>query len=770
MRILTILLLFVAAKAAAQPAVLNHPKGVALKMPSGALSALFPAARGSVLEGLDLTDPVLVFAPAAASVALDEEAAKFFGVPHLDVEKGVNLIARMKPRAGSAVDGALKLLGLSLDGVILRGVVLRDFDPSALKEAKEKGELKKALLRGTELRATLPDFRLKGLPKAFKSGRAFLFVTGEPGVGIGFGLTTADGHEFDCDLSVRTEGAGGREVTVFARSKGRFRNAFGIRGFHLDDTRLLLGVDATQNVSFGLAAAMAFGKKPVSIAGKMRFHAVTGAPTGGIFEGSVDSLGSEDLVALANGIGEGRGKPVSAASLPDFSLRKVYVRFAPLGGDDKLGIPSGMALKGELVTFGKSIAAVDGVMDQTTVIPTWKLKGKVRDFDLGIVALKDAAVDINIGPTTNPYYRIKGASRVWISRKVVDIDVSRERLHYEVLDQLDGVYVTHYRIASPAGGRPSWNADATFRNDLTKTIERDVTASALAWAKQVDRDSRKAQTDLDASIARVRTLDAQIAAARTVVKGERAKATADLQRAEADVKRLDGLIAQRNQELDEGLAGVRARVAAAAKARDKAVAKWQAAVKATKKAPLLDKPKKKAIEAAAWTDMNAKKAAHASISAEYGIAKGRIDPELRSLQAARGTAVGALTAARRVYDGVTGGLTVDADPRVAGLITAKATAEAALIVARETVKASLGAAAGAARVTAFATRNNGQVVMIDGASFSGQLAASMSGTRGRIAVQVRWLGEAKTLGLGGSLEDVRRNLAALVWNALKASA
>jgi hypothetical protein len=751
MRILTILLSLAAAAVAAEP--------ISVTMRPGPLANLFPAARGSVADGLDLEDPVLVFAASAGRVEVP-------GMGPLDVEKGVNLVARMKPRRGSAVDGALKLLGLSLDGVILRGVVLRDFDPSALKEAKEKGELKKALLRGTELRATLPSFRLKGLPKAFKSARAFFFVTGEPGVGVGFGLTTADGHEFDCDLSVRTADAGVREVTVFARSKGRWGHAFGIRGFHLDDARLLLGVDATQNVSFGLAASMVFGRKPVSIAGKMKFHAVTGAPTGGIFEGSVDSLGSEDLVALANGIGT--GKPVSAASLPDFSLRKVYVRFAPLGGDDKLGIPSGMALKGELVTFGKTIAAVDGVMDQTTVIPTWKLKAKVSDFDLGIVALKDAAVDINIGPTTNPYYRIKGASRMWISRKVVDVDVSRERLHFEVLDQLDGVYVTHYRIASPAVDRPSWNADAMFRNDLTKSLERDVSASALAWAKQVDRDSRKSQADLDAAIARVRTLDGQIAAARKVVDAERAKATADLQRADADVKRLDGLIAQRNGELDRGLAAIRARIAAAAKARDKAVAKWQAAVKATKKAPLLDKPKRKAIEAAAWTDMNGKKAAHTSVSAEYGVAKGKIDPELRSLQAARGTAVGALTAARKVHEGVTRGLSVDADPRVAGLITARATAESALIVAREAVNVSLGAAAGAARVTAFAAKNNGQVVMIDGASFSGQLAASMAGTRGRIAVQVRWLGKARTLSLGGSMEDVRRNLAALVWNELRA--
>jgi hypothetical protein len=119
---------------------------------------------------------------------------------------------------------------------------------------------------------------------------------------------------------------------------------------------------------------------------------------------------------------------------------------------------------------------------------------------------------------------------------------------------------------------------------------------------------------------------------------------------------------------------------------------------------------------------------------------------------------------------VTRGLAADADPRVAGLITARATAVAALVVAREAVRISTAAAAGAARVTAFAAKNNGQLLMIDEASFSGQLAASMAGTRGKIQIRARWLGKAQTLNLGGSLEDVRKHLVALVWTELRARA
>jgi hypothetical protein len=50
---------------------------------------------------------------------------------------------------------------------------------------------------------------------------------------------------------------------------------------------------------------------------------------------------------------------------------------------------------------------------------------------------------------------------------------------------------------------------------------------------------------------------------------------------------------------------------------------------------------------------------------------------------------------------------------VASLIAAKGTAEAALLVAREAVKVTGAAAAGAARVTAFAAKNNGQLLMIE---------------------------------------------------------
>jgi tetratricopeptide (TPR) repeat protein len=740
---------------------------LAYRLSAGRLSDLVPRLRGTLVDELDLTDPVLVYSLDKASVELPRESARFFGVKKLEIERGVNLLSKVSPRKGSSVRAALDFLGIRIDGLILRGVVLKNFDVASLKQAEEEGELKKALRRGTELRVTLPEFRLRGLPESFECGRAFFFVTGEPGAGVGFGMTTASGHDFDCSLSIRKTSTGAKEVTVTASRKGRWENALDIPGFHLDETTLLLGVDSSQNVKFGLRADMAFGKKRVAIAGSVSFHAVTGVVTGCMFEGETDSLGSADLIALANAIGNGKGKPLSADDLPDFGLTDVKFRYAPMGGDDRLGIESGLALAGRLHAFGRELAAVDGLMDQQTIIPTWKLKGHVADFDLGLVALRDAMVDIEIGPTTNPRFRVKGMSKMWISKKAVDVDIGRKRFHFEVLDRLDGIYLTHYKVTSPAAGRPSWNADARFRNDLTRTLERDVSKAAREWADRAESDFEKAEEDLDAAIANLDRIDAKIVATRAEVESERAAAMADMSRAEADVKRLDALIARRSQQLDAGIAKLKGAASSAKRKRDAAKKAWKKAVAATKRAPIHKKPKYKAIEVKRYKELVEAETALATANASVKTAQARVDPQLRSLQAARTSAVATLKATQVVYQKVTGGVSVDADPRIVGLKTEKVAANAALVVARETVEVTGKAVTGAARITAFAAENNGRLLMVDESRFAGQLARSLKGTKGEIRIRGRWLGEPKELRLRGSLDDVRRGLVNLVWKALK---
>ncbi|MHC4953078.1 MAG: hypothetical protein ACYTGZ_04250 [Planctomycetota bacterium] len=751
-------------RADARLETLNGTTMLAVRPPLRRLIDLTQGLTTGPLSELDISDPVIVFCPNEMSVTLSTEAAKYYDMKRLSLKRGVNLFARVRARPGSLVTKLLKTQGLTIDGLILQGVILRDFNAIALDKAKQEGKLKEALRKGTMLYVRLPEFEMKGLPAGFKQGSAYFYVTGEPGFGVGFTLARGV-QEFSAELGVRKTDKGATEVMVFASAIGRWKNAFGIDGFHVDDARLLIAMDNTQNGSIGVRGQMVLGSKEVLMAGKITVHAVTGAPTAIMLEGALNELSSADLVAVANST-RGRARALDAKALPDFRLQDVYLRYAPLGGDAKLGIDSGLALKGRLIAFKKRLGYVDGVLDQQTKPATIRLHGNVADFSAGPVALKDAAVAINLGPTANPYFRVKGASRVWVTKKAIDIDISRKRFYWSVEESVGGVYAAHHKYRSANGGR-YWHGDIWFRNDLSRKLERDVSRSATAWADRKQRDYGKAEADLNRAIARVKELDRRIDAARRKVEAERAKATRNLRAAEAEVKRLDGLIAKRKSALYDAQVKLYKSYQWHKSNTSKKYKAWKKAIKATKKAPVWDKPKYKAREARAYAAYKKAKAARDVARARYEAARRKIDPQLQSLQAARGTAVGALKAARVTYAKVTGGVPVDADARVAALIAQRGTAIAALKTARAAVNATGDVVVGAGRVTAWAAKNNGKLLMIDEARFEGGLGKSLSATGGSLRMKVRWMGERRTVIIKCSLEDIRRGIHERVWRALK---
>jgi hypothetical protein len=83
-----------------------------------------------------------------------------------------------------------------------------------------------------------------------------------------------------------------------------------------------------------------------------------------------------------------------------------------------------------------------------------------------------------MGATANPYFRIKGASRMWITSKAVEVDLSRERMYWAVADRVGGVYAATYKFQSRNGGR-AWAGDVWFHNELSRTLERDVSHDAF---------------------------------------------------------------------------------------------------------------------------------------------------------------------------------------------------------------------------------------------------------------------------------------------------
>ena len=732
----------------------DGPWVLALKTGANRLSDMFPILRGTIADGFGLSAPVLAFADGRARVPLSAAAREFYGTDSLDVERGVNLITVARPQGD--VRKTLDAAGVKLNSVILTGVVLRDFDGDAISEAKKNGQLAKALRRGTMLKASVPGFSVQ-LPKGIETGAGYVYVTGEPGVGVGFSMTM-NKKLFETRLGIRKTDLGTTEASMYASAKGRWHHAFGIRGFHLDEVSMVLSMDAAQRLGIGLKAKMAIRDRFMSVGGKVLLHAVTGAPMGGAFEGSISKLSSNDLWWMLDARSR-RGK-VRRADLPEFVLKDAYLRVAPGGGDPDLGIKSGFGIRGTLIAFRKTVAKVEGEMDES---PKLRLKGHVRAFQLGPVALERAYVDVNMGAVKNPYYVMSGAARIGSSRKSIDISASRTHYSFATSERVGGVYDASERYATRAGIRPSWSYAAYFKNHFTNTLEHNVSRKATAWANRVRADYAKAQRDISKARKDIARLDPQIRKARAQVHAERKAQWDKINRIRNRIGWLNSEIAKRENRIN----GLRAYVGRLRKAKDKAYKAWKAAVARRKKAKIHQKAKYKAIEAKKWSAYVSAKAKYDAANKNLVKVVKALDPKLNAYRAERTTAQASYKTQSAIYARITR-VSVDADPRVAGLISARKTASASLYAAKKVVGAAGASLAAAGNITAYAARNNGKILMVDEASVSGKLDGWIAGSRLHMFLRVRVMGKVKHLRFKASVRDIAKGrVFDRVWSLLK---
>ena len=755
---------------------------LSIEASSARLSDLIPSLAGSIVDDLKLRTTALVLSTGNARVdgaTMSPDVASFYE-PYfesarlmLEVAGGVNVITRMAPGDGSPLGEALELLGIHSDGILLQGTVLKDASFSDLKQAHKDNELGKRLQESMELRAYLPPVDLGGLPDNYVAGETSLIVGGKPSVGLAFRLVaegpdTRRSQAFECRVEVAKSSPGVTELQVMGTALGTWEDAFGIGGFDLESPRLLLEVDSAQRVGFGVRGGLGVGSKDMALSAKLQLHAVTGAPIGGFFEGQLSSVGPADLIALANQLGGAHGlEPMPASLLPDFELRDLYLKIAPTGGDSDLGTSQGFGLRGELHAFDSKVAFVDGNISLGGIVPTISLDGACDDFDLGAVALKDGTVDIGLGATLDQHFRLKGKARLLAKTNQVDVDCSVKGLSIETMENFAGVYTTRYHLSSPGSGRPVWRVAASLENHLSKTLSEQVSRDVHDWAEQVERDFATAERSLDGAKGKVRELDDDIAKRRREILARRAKQAAGLRVAQRKVSELQGEMDKVRASILSKRKARLAKVNAKKKVADKAYTAWQSAVRATKRASLFKKPKLKAIEAAKFTDYQAKKADYNAANAAYKMlvkVPPEADPRMVALLAAKETATGALRAAEKMTEV----WPIESDPELAALLTARATALAALDVAKGAVFVSGKAVTGAAKVTAFVSKHNGDLFMIDGASFDTQLAGYLNGGSVDLRVQARFLGEAKHFRVHVDTAVLKKGqLAKVLWRYLK---
>ena len=115
------------------------------------------------------------------------------------------------------------------------------------------------------------------------------------------------------------------------------------------------------------------------------------------------------------------------------------------------------------------------------------------------------------------------------------------------------------------------------------------------------------------------------------------------------------------------------------------------------------------------------------------------DPRMVSLLAAKESATLALRGAEKMTEA----WPIETDTKLAVLIAARETALAALNVAKGAVFVGGKTVVGAGHITAWTAQHNGDVFMLDSASFETELASYLNGGRIEVRVNARFLGDRK---------------------------
>ncbi len=717
---------------------------LAWRLPTRNLGELIPAMAAVAEQGLQLATPVMIFSTQPVEIASSSMAAPvrdFYrdvyggGAFTLHVEDGVNLVAAIELR--DELLAGMQILGASPQGLVLEGVVLKNFDAATLRQARDQGRLTSAVSKDAELRARLTQGAIINLPDTFQVNDFALLVTGKPSIGVAFNMLVgagSDRRKFICEgsfLGGQPQGGGKSGFSITARSDDAslWRNALGIQGLELLSAQLAIKNELTSGgpprLQVGVQGDLKVAEKMIGLAGGM---AARKGPPSVFLKGSIDSLTRDDLVAMANDLaGAAHGgveSPVAAVLLPEFDLRQVTVNFAPAGGSEELGVESGVGLRGQLYLFDRRAAEVDGLVDVSSRTPRATVKSTIAEFQLGPLTLHDTELDVLMAASADSHFLARGGCDLLGNRVAALANLSAERSEVTMSGRIVNAFDADVSVTSDARNA-EWMFSARFKNDFHRTFQSRVSDDILAWARQVERDFAQANADLEQAQRDVQRIDADIAKARKqverdreinesalrraqtdlnqitrnidamrmVVKQERAQHLAGINKAQQDVSRISAQIGARRKAVaaqrEKDLASVKGARDRAKSDLGKAEATFQKAVAAWKKAKGLDKIAKGVDKDAKGIDRDVKKGVYQAAAGAYDAARANLnkvpidlDPQIVALAAQQQVAQAALGAAEDALKAIHGTAPIDADPRVATLFAARDTAKGAVSAAQ----------------------------------------------------------------------------------------
>lgn len=454
------------------------------------------------------------------------------------------------------------------DGLTLAAV----FDPSASDDAKKAfgklglgnatfimGELG-GIFGGTPLvkiEAFLPKFgKPGGLPKFMhwpESVQPAFFVTlteeaVEVGIEVDMQVKAGDDQlVFATKVEMEVNEA---DVTfdIEGEMDGKWEKPFSIKALTLANVALKAGVSPDGSVKLGFKGTTTIGPETIQMAADIEPDPeLLGVPKSIAFAGAITSLGVVEIGELIEAIA-GKNDKFKAENIPGFELHNVKLAFATPGAEDPdLGIiNAGFAAQGSLSFMDHNLGNALLSISETAGLA---MKGAIADMDLGPLKLQNNNIDVAIGPTADPYFKVNGnvdflgmkedvAVQFIIPAKVMfEMDSDFGLLGRGKL-LLEGV---GYDVRTGKASNPDFLINGEIQHSdfagwMEKTVKGQVDA-VLADVRAVFQVAEKAVDDAEAKVS---SLDAEVQKQRGIVRAERNRAENAINQAEARVNELQG--------------------------------------------------------------------------------------------------------------------------------------------------------------------------------------------------------------------------------------
>ncbi|MFB3820396.1 MAG: hypothetical protein ACE147_22285, partial [Candidatus Methylomirabilales bacterium] len=326
--------------------------------------------------------------------------------------------------------------------------------------------------------------------------------------------------DFDTRIELGVDSQGGLVAAVQGKSLNSWRDAMAIHGLSLDPgTTLEVKAAGTSEVTVKFLGKTHIGSRLADVAGSA--SVLGGVVEKGAFRVKLSELTLSDLVALSNeAVKAGGGQPVKV-DFPDAKLRNVDIGFASPGASmPELGLPNGGSrVAGDLwfLLKDRSLARAWADMSPTGMV----MVGDVADFALGPVALKGNKVDIRTQttPTQPPHFKIVGGMTIMGKQISGEIEAGPEDMSVVSALNLGGLLDLdlHAGMETPLTGL---DAAALASQDLS--LNAHLKSDLGGWVRT---EGKKAVDKVFNGLG-----------------GQMKKLVADVEMAEKEVNRLNGLL------------------------------------------------------------------------------------------------------------------------------------------------------------------------------------------------------------------------------------